>query len=58
MFGKKLDFLMTITNTKNSTLGRVLSFDPSYISRIRNGSRKMHKNNLVLSANEIHFEKI
>ena len=47
MFGKKLDFLMTITNTKNSTLGRLLSFDPSYISRIRNGSRKLHLNESI-----------
>lgn len=58
MFGKKLDFLMTITNTKNSTLGRVLSFDPSYISRIRNGSRKMHKNKSIITNISLYFAQV
>ena len=35
----KLDFLMRLTDTKNSVLSKIVSFDPSYISRIRNGSR-------------------
>ena len=37
----KLDFLMTLTETKNSVLSKSVSFDPSYISRIRSGSRTM-----------------
>lgn len=41
--GEKLDFLMNLTNTQNSTLGRVLHFDSSYISRIRNGNRGVPK---------------
>ncbi len=41
---EKLDFLMNLTNTKNVALGKALSFDPSYISRIRSGSRGTPKN--------------
>ena len=40
---EKLDFLMNITNTRNSALGKALSFDPSYISRIRSGRRGIPK---------------
>ena len=36
---KKLDFLMSLTNTSNSQLARELKFDASYISRIRSGKR-------------------
>ena len=36
---EKLDFLMTLTATSNSTLGRALSYDASYISRVRAGKR-------------------
>ncbi len=38
-FSEKLDLLMTITGTSNSALGRALSYDPSYISRVRAGKR-------------------
>ena len=37
MLASKLDFLMKLTDTSNSALGRDLGFDPSYISRIRSG---------------------
>ena len=37
----KLDFLMTLTGTRNSVLSKAISFDPSYISRIRTGSRSL-----------------
>lgn len=40
-FSKRLDFIMSITNTSNANLARALSFDASYISRIRNGKRSM-----------------
>lgn len=43
MLSEKLDFLMKITNISNSTLGKYLSFDPSYISRIRSGKRGLPK---------------
>ena len=35
----KLNFLMKATVTKNNMLSRALNFDPSHISRIRNGER-------------------
>lgn len=44
MISQKLDLLMKITNTQNSTLGRALSFDSSYIGRIRAGKRGLPKN--------------
>lgn len=44
MIAEKLDFIMKVTNTKNSTLGRALSFDSSYIGRIRSGKRGLPKN--------------
>ncbi len=37
----KLDYLMTLTDTKNSVLSKAISFDPSYISRIRRGKRSI-----------------
>lgn len=44
IFSKKLDFLMHITGTRNTELGRALSFDASYISRIRSGKRGIPRN--------------
>ena len=38
-FSEKLDLLMSLTGTSNSALGRALSYDPSYISRVRAGKR-------------------
>lgn len=43
MLAQKLDFLMKVTNTTNSTLGRALAFDASYIGRIRTGKRGLPK---------------
>ena len=37
----KLDYLMTLTGTRNSVLSKAISFDPSYISRIRRGRRSI-----------------
>ncbi len=45
MFAKKLDLLMKVSSCSNSCLGRALSFDPSYIGRIRTGKRGFPKNN-------------
>ena len=36
---EKIDFIMKLTNTGNTELARALSFDASYISRIRRGKR-------------------
>ncbi|HZK44591.1 MAG TPA: transcriptional regulator [Syntrophomonadaceae bacterium] len=38
-FAEKLDFLMNITNTSNSTLARIVLIDASAISRLRRGIR-------------------
>ena len=39
LIADKLNFLMKATGTKNNMLSRALAFDPSHISRIRNGER-------------------
>ena len=38
---RKLDFLMKLADVQNSTLGKAVSFDASYISRIRKGGRNL-----------------
>ena len=43
IIGDKLNFLMQLTHTKNTRLGKEVSFDPSYISRIRTGTRGVPK---------------
>ncbi len=43
IIGDKLNFLMQVTETKNNILGKAISFDPSYISRIRTGARGVPK---------------
>ena len=52
---QKLDFLMDLTQTKNSVLGRALNFDPSYISRIRSGKRGLPKGQPFLKPASIYF---
>ena len=44
MFSERLDFLMRVTDTSNSVLARAISFDPSYISKLRSGKRKQPRN--------------
>ena len=43
IIGDKLNFLMQVTETRNNILGKAIAFDPSYISRIRTGSRGVPK---------------
>lgn len=43
-FNEKLDFLMKLTNTSNSLLARHIAMDPSFVSRLRSGTRKPSKN--------------
>ena len=43
-FGQKLDSVMKLTHTSNIRLGKLLSIDPSYISRFRNGFRSPKSN--------------
>lgn len=52
---QKLDFLMDLTQTKNSVLGRALNFDPSYISRIRSGKRGLPKGQPFLEPASFYF---
>ncbi len=40
-FSKKFDFLMNLTATSNSMLAQHMRLDPSYISRLRHGSRSL-----------------
>ena len=49
MFSDNLDFLMGITNTQASTLGRGCLLNPSYISRLRNGRRPLPQNPVFLN---------
>jgi len=44
MFYKKLNYLMKLTNVSNVALGKALSLDPSYISRLRSGNRSLPQN--------------
>lgn len=57
MTSEKLDILMKITDTKNSALGRALSFDPSYIGRIRSGKRGIPKHMPFVEPASTYFAK-
>ncbi|SHJ60427.1 hypothetical protein SAMN02745751_02940 [Dethiosulfatibacter aminovorans DSM 17477] len=56
-FSEKLDCLMNITKTTNSSLALYTSLDPSYISRLRNGKRKPAKNEDYVEKMAVYFEK-
>jgi hypothetical protein len=55
MFAGKLDFLMKLTDTSNSALGRALGFDPSYISRMRSGKRGLPRDRFFLEPAAAYF---
>ncbi|MCE5197076.1 MAG: hypothetical protein LLG09_08135 [Negativicutes bacterium] len=57
MFHEKLDFLMKLTHSSNSTLGKAVSLDASYISRLRNGSRKLPKDPVFIPAMVDYFAR-
>lgn len=44
MFSNKLNFLMNLCGEKNTELSNYLQIDPSYISRLRAGTRQLTKN--------------
>jgi hypothetical protein len=56
-FFEKLDFLMNITNTSNSTLGHKVKLDPSHISRLRRGQRNAPKDESVINRMADHFAR-
>ena len=56
-FCDKLDFLMKITNTKNSTLARYVTIDASYISRMRRGDRAMPNNPGLIESMAEYFSR-
>ena len=53
----KLDFLMNLTGSKNNALSKAVSFDPSYVSRIRNGSRTMPRSPQFVEQAASYFSK-
>ena len=55
---KKLDFLMYLTNIKNNTLANAIHFDPSFISRIRNGKRGISKYGFFIERVANYFARI
>ncbi|QUH25007.1 transcriptional regulator [Serpentinicella alkaliphila] len=54
-FYEKLDFIMNITKTTNSTLAMYTSLDSSHISRLRRGERKLVKNAGYLNKMATYF---
>lgn len=56
-FSTTLDFIMNITNTTNSMLAKDVSLDPSFISRLRNGSRTPSKNENYLDSISLYLSK-
>ena len=57
MFADKLDFLMRLTNTTNTALASVTSFDVSYISRIRSGKRSLPKSLYFIENSSDYFAR-
>lgn len=53
----KLDFLMRLTNTQNNMLGKALSFDASYISRLRTGKRNLTRQRDVITPMAQYFAR-
>ena len=57
MLAGKLDFLLRLTDTSNSALGRELGFDPSYISRMRSGKRGLPRDRFFLEPAAAYFAR-
>ncbi|SHK51391.1 hypothetical protein SAMN02745248_02713 [Hathewaya proteolytica DSM 3090] len=59
MFYLKLDFMMKLTECKNSILANSILVDPSLISRLRSGKRKLPKNeNFLMPMIKYFFKRI
>ena len=57
LFSEKLDLLMNITNTSNSSLARSISLDASFVSRLRRGIRTPAKNENYLMSMAAYFSR-
>jgi len=57
LFHEKLDFLMKITNTNNSSLAKYSALDSSYISRLRRGERQLPKESSFLKPMSCFFAR-
>lgn len=55
MFFKKFNFLMNLTNSKNINVAKAINIDPSYVSRLRNGSRPLSKNPSIIKNLSAYF---
>ena len=58
MFSARLDFLMQLTNTSNSSLARAVSFDQSYISKLRSGKRRAPRNDAFVEQAAAFFARL
>lgn len=56
-FHEKLTFLMNLTQTSNKTLSAKLNVDPSLVSMLKTGKRKMSKNADYINTMAEHFGK-
>ena len=57
MIAERLDFLMNVTNTKNSVLARALVVDQSYVSKARKGKRKLSRNQTFVNRAADYFAR-
>lgn len=57
MQSERLDFLMKLTDTTNNSLAHAVSFDQSYISKIRKGQRRATRNQDFLNAISAFFAR-
>jgi len=57
LFSQKLNLLMIITNTTNSSLARSISLDPSFVSRIRRGLRTPSQNQNYIKSMALYFAR-
>lgn len=58
MFSEKIDSLMNTTKTTNAAMGVELGVVPSYISRIRNGTRNLSKSPDIIDHIAEYFSKL
>lgn len=57
VFAQKLDFLMRLTKTSNTSMGYAVSLDPSYVSRLRSGVRPLPRNSGYLPSMTLYLAR-